>query len=97
LKTKQRTTFELLKKIVPLDSILFFLSKGVIKNYIIKKFKSFIRIKNYNKKFEHPERVATLVLPSLSFVLAARSFISRHITLVVLEPMVAELHATYGR
>jgi hypothetical protein len=43
----------------PLNSIHFFLSKGVIKNYIIKQFKSFISIRNYNKKFEHPERVAT--------------------------------------
>jgi hypothetical protein len=39
--------------------LIFFLSEGAIKNYIIKNFKSFISIRNYNKKFEHPERVAT--------------------------------------
>jgi len=42
-----------------LNSLHFFLSKGAIKNYIIKKFKSFISISYYNKKFKHPERVAT--------------------------------------
>jgi hypothetical protein len=78
---------------VRLDSIHFFLSKAVIKNYIIIFFKNLISIRNCNKKYEHPERVATpSPSVSLSFFLAARSFISRQFTLVVLEPMVAELH-----
>jgi hypothetical protein len=60
---------------------IFFLSKGAIKDYIIKKFKSFISIRNYNKKFEHPERVATpgydlnpLNLLKLNFTLEAWSW-----------------------
>jgi hypothetical protein len=42
----------------PLNSIHFLISKGAIKIYIIKTFKSFINSRNFKKKFEHPERVA---------------------------------------
>jgi hypothetical protein len=42
----------------PLNSIHFLISKGAIKTYIIKTFKSFISIRKFKKKFEHPERVA---------------------------------------
>jgi hypothetical protein len=45
-----------------LDSIYFFLSKSVIKNYIIKRFKGFISTRNHNRKFEHLVKVATLGL-----------------------------------
>jgi len=47
---------------MPLDSIYLFISKSVIKNYIIKTFKGFISIRNHNRKFEHLVKVATLEL-----------------------------------